>query len=154
MKFIFDFIFINEYTMYIYMQYDEIIKIIIKGPAIKDKIFEEYIIHYIIYTKDILEFHVVITSCYDNHDYYKLLNINIFTDKNLYIDLSVKLDFIIESLKYGTYNNYIVYDDITSRTIILKPQLIKDNILNDLKLNKLNIKLIILESNEIIYNYL
>jgi len=116
------------------MQYDEIIKIIIKGPAIKDKIFEEYIIHYIIYTKDILEFHVVITSSYDNHDYYKLLDINIFEDKNLYIDLSIKLDFIIESLKYGTYNNYIIYNDI----------------LNNLKLNKLNIKLIIFKPNIIL----
>ena len=63
---------------YIYMQYDEINKIIIKGLTFKD-------------TKD----------------------------KNLYIDLSTKLDFIVESLKYGTYNNYIIYD----------------NILNNLKLN-------------------
>ena len=72
----------------IYMQYDEIIKNIIKGLAFKD-------------TKD----------------------------KNLYIDLNTKLDFIVESLKYGTYNNYIIYNDI----------------LNNLKLNKLNIKLIILK---------
>ena len=77
----------------IYMQYDEINKIIIKELAFND-------------TKD----------------------------KNLYIDLSTKLDFIVESLKYGTYNNYIIYNDI----------------LNNLKLNKLNIKLIILKPNIIL----
>src|SRR6185503_7614758 len=95
--------YLKKYTLYCCGMNDELFKIIIKGPSIKDKIFDnEYMTHFIIYNvlEDIVEFHVVISR--EPKDYInnvRSVDINLDMDSELKIVVIKELDYINKLLR-------------------------------------------------------
>ena len=143
-------LFKKNYTLYICRLDYLLKKLIIKGPRIKAKFYnDEYIVNYIIYnlSDDTIEYHLVTKRNYIE----KIYNINSILVPEMLADvltvqiLEGHLSYIEWALKNGKYKNYIIYDKITSRKKILEVIPIDEEITNNIRLDRLNVQLLELE---------
>ena len=175
------FINLDKYILYICKKDDELIRLIIKGPIIpvgplminlnvdnpflimiKDKKIVKYIRYYIIYNvlDKFLEFHVVTKFRFDDRIIYNMCDqyvvLEMLTDPLIVNMLNGYLNNIKLLLRDGTYNNYIEYSYITrskEKKIILKAKSIDKAIINNIDLDRLNVKLVLIKSNQELDNY-
>ena len=148
---------------YSLLKRDNIYKIVIKNEPLVIDYTNKYSTHMIVYSKRTLEYYDIITNDLSNFDQYKYINFNILDNKYKYSHIKNNVQCILHDIRFklelGIYDDYIIYNyNLFNKKVLMKhslgPRLINKKIINMLKLNKLNIRLIILRPNEILYNYL